>query len=150
MLFAMKVFFQEMLNNMVFSCRLIFQCTHFDIFSKHVDSLQCCSFCCKKNIQPIYIYLVLAATLWKGESKNTKKYQCRWPRIFRHEYIHLIFLREMGLDTKNYVQRKRSYVPALEDSCPKCSFLSKDGKCNLCESSEMSSFLNKLNNIGCS
>jgi len=54
-------------------------------------------------------------------AENTT-YQNRWPLIFRHEYIQLIFLRENGFDKKRYTKRIRPYIsPASENTCTECS-----------------------------
>ena len=36
---------------------------------------------------------------------NNTTFQNRWPAIFRHEYIHLIYLRENGFDKLNYKKK---------------------------------------------
>ena len=37
-------------------------------------------------------------------------YQNRWPMIFRHEYIQLIYLRENGYDNVNYTKKSVNYI----------------------------------------
>ena len=44
----------------------------------------------------------------------------RWMQIFRHEFVHLIWLREKGYDVRETYKRKEVYVPASVtngDSC---------------------------------
>ena len=38
-------------------------------------------------------------------------FQCRWQRIFSHEYIQLVYLRENGFDQKKYVKHGVKYIP---------------------------------------
>ena len=46
----------------------------------------------------------------------------RWRQIFRHEFIHLIHLRENGFDQKKYCKTKNRYIPEPTDtSCKNCS-----------------------------
>ena len=64
---------------------------------------------------------------------NNTTIQCRWPRIFRHEYIHLLHLRENGFDTCKYRKRKNQYIPPSPyGSCKKC--------CLTCNKSELSTY----------
>ena len=69
-------------------------------------------------------------------AENTTR-QNRWPMIFRHEYIQLIYLRINGHDSCKYVKRIQSYVPLkANNSCEMC-FSDTDGhgtKCVLCKS----------------
>jgi len=69
-------------------------------------------------------------------AENTT-YQNRWPLIFRHEYIQLIFLRENGFDKKTYTKRIRPYIPpASENTCTECSLSLAESSisCVLCSS----------------
>ena len=65
-------------------------------------------------------------------------FHCRWPLIFRHEYIELIYLRENGYDTVNYRKRKNQYVPLPLDAsncCSKCGLKYRNGSsCFICDS----------------
>lgn len=49
-------------------------------------------------------------------SQNTT-YQCRWPAIFRHEYMQLIHLRENGYGITKYRRKIISYLPEMSDNC---------------------------------
>ena len=76
----------------------------------------------------------------KKYAENTT-FQCRWPLIFRHEFIQLIHLRENGFDNIRYRKRGVNYVPKLkENHCPKCScakLLDENNKCKICDSVHM-------------
>ncbi|XP_057305419.1 uncharacterized protein LOC130642350 [Hydractinia symbiolongicarpus] len=79
-------------------------------------------------------------------AKNTT-FKCRWPRIFRHEYIQLIHLREKGYDKVTYKLRGTQYTPDEDsESCKKCAlkFVASEAKCKLCESSFMSKIYEDL------
>ena len=61
--------------------------------------------------------------------QQTKRYMnnttlnCRWTRIFRHENIQLIYLRENGFDQKIYAKRGVKYIPDVDEhSCIDCGF----------------------------
>ena len=54
---------------------------------------------------------------------NNTTYQNRWPMIFRHEFIQLIYLRENGFDDITYKRRAKRYIPdCIENHCVKCGF----------------------------
>lgn len=64
-------------------------------------------------------------------------YQCRWPYIFRHEFIQLIYLKENGFDQISYNTKNVSYMPVLvENSCQLCGlkYLNESKSCNICNS----------------
>lgn len=66
-------------------------------------------------------------------------FQCRWPMIFRHEFLQLIFLRENGYDEKNYRKRSISYIPDISVSdCQICGLKLSDNECIICSSNFMS------------
>ena len=69
-------------------------------------------------------------------SKNTTQ-QCRWPRIFRHEFLHLVYLRENGYDQIKYRKRGTPYIPKeTSGACGKCRMKLVDiGQCPLCDCS---------------
>ena len=85
--------------------------------------------------------------LWKGGNKNIKKiakyaenttFQNRWPMIFRHEYIQLIFLRENGYDNVSYKKKSSKYVPEYkENTCKSCCLELSSGLCSLCDNNMM-------------
>ena len=61
-------------------------------------------------------------------------YHNRWPRIFKHEYIQLIHLRENGFDQKNYLKRGTKYIPDVAaNSCVDCGFKISNDMCPLCD-----------------
>ena len=69
-------------------------------------------------------------------AENTT-FQNRWPMIFRHEYVHLVHLRENGFDQIKYNKRSRSYVPKNSpETCQNCHmpFLPSSKCCVLCDS----------------
>ena len=58
----------------------------------------------------------------------------RWHRIFRHEFINLIYLRENGFDRKTYYSRGKDYIPVYKNGhCKKCNLQISDDKCLLCD-----------------
>ena len=70
-------------------------------------------------------------------SKNTT-FQCRWPMIFRHEFIHLIYLRENNFDTLKYIKKGRQYLPDDDElNCKNCGLILKNHKCDICHSADM-------------
>ena len=71
-------------------------------------------------------------------SKNTT-FQCRWPMIFRHEFIHLVYLRENDFDTLKYIKKGRQYLPDDDElNCKNCGLiLNNNHKCDICDSADM-------------
>jgi hypothetical protein len=58
----------------------------------------------------------------------------RWQMIFRHEFIHLIYLRENGADQNIYKTKGHRYLPiATIGHCLQCGF---KGECILCHQSD--------------
>ena len=45
----------------------------------------------------------------KRYAENTT-FQNKWPMIFRHEFVQLIFLRERGYDETHYYRKQKSYL----------------------------------------
>ena len=67
-------------------------------------------------------------------AENTTS-QLRWPLIFRHEFLQLVYLREHGYDQNIYHKKKLSYLPVESDErCPDCSLLLEQGSCVICSS----------------
>jgi len=65
-------------------------------------------------------------------------YQCRWPLIFRHEYVQLVYLRENGYDVLNYRKGKKNYIPMQnQGECTDCGLIAVDDKCLICLSNAM-------------
>ena len=68
-------------------------------------------------------------------SKNTTL-QNRWSRIFRHEYLQLIYLRLNGYDDIKYLKKTTSYIPK-DDAVLSCEIYSTNidsgNKCLLCD-----------------
>ena len=77
-------------------------------------------------------------------------YQNRWPMIFRHEYIQLIYLRENGYDNIKYTKKSVNYSeePA-KIFCLICNLQLKEIEkdCPLCKSSLMTFIKNRLNKV---
>ena len=70
-------------------------------------------------------------------AENTT-FQNRWPLIFTHEFIQLIYLRENGYDKKQYLKKNTNYVPTHENgSCKKCIMKLVNNKCKMCNSNFM-------------
>ena len=70
---------------------------------------------------------------------NNTTYQNRWQQIFRHEYIHLIHLRENGFDKLRYNKKHAPYIPQVEidQHCRDCCLALLSGSCELCSSDIM-------------
>ena len=65
---------------------------------------------------------------------NNTTFSCRWPRIFRHEYIELKYLRENGFDQKIYTKRGINYIPDVDEhSCVNCGLKLSNDICPLCD-----------------
>ena len=79
-------------------------------------------------------------------TENTT-FQNRWPRIFRHEYIELVYLRENGFDLLQYRKRQTRYIPESDTSfCQQCCYkkLNEANKCSICDSTYMSDILKAI------
>ena len=63
--------------------------------------------------------------------------------IFRHEYVHLIYLREIYRDLVKYKRQKKQYLPDEEEGHCKICFIQYDSNmaCILCDSSHMKQVL---------
>ena len=70
--------------------------------------------------------------------------QERWPYIFRHEFIQLIYLRENGFDCVKYRKRNTSYLPEVTDGYCECSLKLAQSSCEICDSREMKKLLLSL------
>ena len=69
-------------------------------------------------------------------------YQNKWPMVFRHEFLQLVYLREMGLDEKKYIRKQKKYIPdSLDNCCHNCGIAFVDGNCPLCDNIEMTQLL---------
>ena len=80
-------------------------------------------------------------------SENTV-FHSRWRQIFRHEYIHLIYLRENGFDQQNYIRKREKYIPDEKlYSCKKCGYTLNGSKCDLCDSNLMLAFLQQKQRV---
>ena len=80
-------------------------------------------------------------------SENTV-FRSRWRQIFRHEYIHLIYLRENGFDQQNYISKREKYIPDEKlYSCKKCGYTLNGSKCDLCDSNLMLAFLQQKQRV---
>ena len=58
--------------------------------------------------------------------------QNRWPMIFRHEFIHLVYLRENGYDNINYKKKSSNYIPYCH-----LEFKPSNSLCVLCDGNFM-------------
>ena len=68
----------------------------------------------------------------KRYAKNTT-YSNKWPMIFRHEFVQLIFLRENGFDEKNYRRKMKKYLPDVgEGRCSYCGSVLSNTLCPIC------------------
>ena len=57
----------------------------------------------------------------------------KWPMIFRHEFLQLIFLREMGYGEVNYYRKSKKYLPDITDNnCSNCGLPFINKSCPLC------------------
>ena len=69
----------------------------------------------------------------------------RWPQIFRHEFIHLVYLRENEFDQTKYTKTTNKYVPDYNDSkCKNCLMGSQPSTCEICFSVEYKSIAARL------
>ena len=59
--------------------------------------------------------------------------------IFRHEFIHLVYLRENNFDTLKYIKKGRQYLPDDDElNCKNCGLvLNYNHKCDICHSADM-------------
>ncbi len=74
-------------------------------------------------------------------SQNTT-FQCRWPLIFRHEFIQLVYLRENGFDQVTYKSKDNRYLPEINEfKCSNCALTKVDGSCPICSSKEYAAVL---------
>ena len=77
-------------------------------------------------------------------------YQNRWPMIFRHEYIQLIYLRENGYENIKHTKKLVNYIeePA-KGFCLICNLQLKEivKDCPICMSSLMTFVKNRLNKV---
>ena len=69
---------------------------------------------------------------------NLKK-SFRWQIVFRHEYVTLVWLREMDLYSVSYKKGQKSYIPKRvresDDRFCQCGlFKSNNAYCNICTS----------------
>lgn len=97
----------------------------------------------------LYVYtdMVLVVMQWKPANKSTSKSQSivitlpvqnRWPLIFRHEFIQLIYLRENGLDSIRYRRRQSNFIPEiLDNQCSECGLQLSKERCSICDSNYM-------------
>ena len=77
-------------------------------------------------------------------------YQNRWPMIFRHEHMQLIYLRENGYDNIKYIKQSSNYADKDETkSCSLCNLGLKETEKDfpLRLSSLMISIKNRLKGI---
>ena len=75
-------------------------------------------------------------------------YQDRWGRIFRHEFIQMIYLREHGFDSKIYRKRHTSYLVEHSDSsCQKCGLKLESSICSICDGTTMKTIMKEIASI---
>ena len=76
-------------------------------------------------------------------------FQDRWGRIFRHEFIQMIYLRENGFDCKIYRKRCTSYLPEQKDGdCKKCGLKLECGEnCLVCDSATMKTVMKEISKL---
>ena len=60
--------------------------------------------------------------------------QSRWPYIFRHEFIQLVYLRELGYDRISYRKRHKVFAGDFSGEMCLCSLSLVDHKCSICDS----------------
>ena len=69
-------------------------------------------------------------------------FNSRWQQIFRHEYVHLIYLRENGYDQLKYQSKRENYIPDENlYFCKKCGYNLNSENCDLCDNNIMVTFL---------
>ena len=140
---------EDGLSTLAVACRNLFCVTV--LFSEESVSPSFWTLCHVVPVHAADVYdrfkLGLGITSMEGrEQKNqmVHKYslnttvQNRWPYIFRHEFLQLIYLRENGFDVKKYMKRPRSYYPGSGDKhCRLCKLLLVNDQCDFCSSIEM-------------
>ena len=70
--------------------------------------------------------------------------QNRWPYIFRHEFIQLVYLREKGFDEIRYRKRNTKYLPETSLGKCACSLDLVDEKCLICDSKYIKAISKKV------
>ena len=76
--------------------------------------------------------------------------QNRWPMIFRHEFIQLVYLRENGYDNVKYKKKSTKFViKKTKKTCEICNIVLKETekKCSICHCSLMLKIKEKLSKI---
>ena len=69
----------------------------------------------------------------------------RWRQTFRHEFIHMGYLRLNGFDRTKYTKKSKNYIPVSSDGCCKrCQYTMPSGSCLLCDHVEMSALRRAL------
>ena len=64
---------------------------------------------------------------------NNTTPQNRWPVVFRHEFLQLVYLRETGFDPRTYNRKGKIYIPPSKSGfCVSCGLILNDGECSLC------------------
>ena len=65
-------------------------------------------------------------------------YQNKWPMVLRHEFLQLVYLREMGFDENKYIRKQKNYIPdSLDNCCKNCGIAFVDDNCPLCDNNSM-------------
>ena len=74
--------------------------------------------------------------LRKYSTKAT--FQNKWFTVFRHEFIHNVYLKEESFDTVRYKKKGKRYVPVAEPGqCNKCCLVLSGNVCAWCDSPDM-------------
>ena len=69
----------------------------------------------------------------------------RWSQIFRHEYIHLIYLRENGFDQLKYYKTANKYIPEHKNGhCQNCIMKLDSDECRLCSRPEFTAIVSRV------
>ena len=94
---------------------------------------------CQESIEKLKLGLGIN-TMEDREQKHQiiKKYsdnttvQDRWPHVFRHEFIQLVYLREHGFDLSRYRKRNTRYIPDLVEGHCACDVKLTNLQCDIC------------------
>ena len=79
----------------------------------------------------------------KKYSDNTTV-QDRWPHVFRHEFIQLVYLRDHGFDLSRYRKRNTRHKPDLVEGHCACDLKLTGLQCDICNSGNMKKIIDEI------
>ena len=121
------------------------------------------SMCCFLLVAPLHcqesleqLNLGLGINTVEGQERKhqiIKKYsdnttvQNRWPHIFRHEFIQLVYLCKHGFDLNRYQKRNTRYIPDLVGSHCACGLKITNLQCDICNSGTMKKIIAEIDAV---